>query len=43
VRYIRDAIWRLLDDPAMTRRRMRREIEALVKRVEEKGPPEKGA
>jgi hypothetical protein len=36
LRYVRDELWQLLDDPGMTRRRMRREIEALIKRVEEK-------
>jgi hypothetical protein len=40
LRYVRDQLWQMLDDPGMTRRRMRREIEALIKRVEEQGPPE---
>jgi hypothetical protein len=39
VPYFRDALWQMLDDPSMTRRRMRREIEALAKRLEEHGPP----
>jgi hypothetical protein len=42
VRYFRDELWQLLDDPGTTRRRMRREIEALAKRIEERGPPEEG-
>jgi hypothetical protein len=33
-------LWQLLDDPAMTRRLMRREISELCKRVEERGPGE---
>ena len=40
LRYVRDQLWQLLDEPGMTRRRMRREIDAFIKRVEEKGPPE---
>jgi hypothetical protein len=42
VRYFRDELWQLLDDPSTTRRRLRPEIEALAKRIEERGPPEEG-
>jgi len=39
VRYLRDAVMRLLDDPTMTRRRLRAQLVALAKEVEEHGPP----
>jgi hypothetical protein len=38
-RYLRDELWKLIDDPTMNRRRMRREIAVLTKRIEEHGPP----
>ena len=38
VRTIRDAMWHLLDDPKMTRRQFKRDMEALIKRIEERGP-----
>jgi hypothetical protein len=38
VRYLRDEVLRLLDHPTMTRRRLRAELVALAKQVEEHGP-----
>lgn len=43
VRYLRDRVLSMLEDPAMTRSRLRRELLALAKQVEELGPPEAGA
>jgi hypothetical protein len=40
VRYLRDAIVKLLDDPALTRRRLRAALTELAKQVEEHGPPD---
>jgi hypothetical protein len=38
-RYIRTELWKLLDDPGMTRGKLRRELARLCKQVEEHGPP----
>lgn len=38
VRYIRDAVFAMLDDPSMTRSRLKRELADIVKRVEEHRP-----
>ncbi len=38
-RYIRAELWKLLDDPGMTRRKLRGQIDFLCKQVEEHGPP----
>jgi hypothetical protein len=40
VRFLRDAIVKLLDDPTMTRRRLRAALAELAKQVEEHGPPD---
>jgi hypothetical protein len=40
VRYLRDAVLKLLDDPTMTRRRLRAALTELAKQVEEHGPPD---
>jgi hypothetical protein len=39
VRYLHHALLRLLDDPDMTRGKLRVELERLCKQVEEHGPP----
>jgi len=36
-RFLQDEVYKRLDDPTMTRSRMRREPDAIVKRVEEFG------
>jgi hypothetical protein len=40
VRYLRDAVVKLLDDPTMTRRRLQAALTELAKQVEEHGPPD---
>ena len=39
VRYLRDAVMLLLDDPTMTRRRLRARLVGLAREIEEHGPP----
>ena len=36
--FLRDSIFELLDDPATTRLTLRRDLEALTKKIEEHGP-----
>ena len=38
VRYLRDEVYKRLDDPTMTRGRMKRELDAIFERVEGFGP-----
>ena len=40
VRYLRNSLFALLEDPAMTRRRLKLEFTTIAKTVEEKGPPD---
>jgi hypothetical protein len=42
VRYLRDAVLGLLQDPTLTRRRLRAELAQLAQQVEEWGPPDPG-
>ena len=39
-RYLRNSLFALLEAPAMTRGRLKREFATIAKRVEERGPPD---